>query len=106
MFFSALSWHKLVPDTNSQITESGMGKLASNDYAVTAMASDGSFLVSYLPSPRTITINLNQLKPKSLSAQWFNPLTGKMLPGNKISGKGRQKFQPPSQPHDWVLLIK
>ncbi|RYZ34545.1 MAG: DUF4038 domain-containing protein [Sphingobacteriales bacterium] len=104
-FFSSLSWYKLVPDTSRQIAVSGMGEVASNDYAVTAISSDRSFLVSYLPSSRAISINLSQLKPRRLFAQWFNPLSGERLPKNKIYGKGIQKFQAPALSNDWVLLI-
>ncbi|TCD01362.1 apiosidase-like domain-containing protein [Pedobacter psychroterrae] len=105
-FFSALKWEKLVPDTNKHIAVSGNGDFASNNYSTTAIANDGSFSVSYLPSPITLEIDLGKYMRGSLVATWFNPISGLKGKAEKIDKRGLKMFSPPAGQHDWVLLVQ
>jgi hypothetical protein len=103
--FSAVKWEKLVPDSNKTIAVSGNGNFAANNYSTTAIANDGSFSVSYLPGPRTLSIDLRKYKAGRLTASWFDPATGIMQQKDKITFKGVGNFTPPAGSHDWVLMI-
>ncbi|HKG06209.1 MAG TPA: DUF4038 domain-containing protein [Pedobacter sp.] len=104
--FNSFQWEKLVPDTNNIIALSGNGTFASNNYATTAMANNGSFSISYMPDPRTLSIDLNRYKSKRPAISWFDPSTGQTTKGKPITGKGVQEFSPPQGLHDWVMIIR
>ena len=96
-------WWKLVPDTNNIVAVEGRGLYGTNDYAVTACADDGSFALSYLPTKRTLTLDLAQLSGGRVVAAWFNPRTGESTPIGEFTDKKRRAFEPPSE-GDWVLV--
>jgi hypothetical protein len=105
-FFTALKWEKLVPDSTNSIVLSGMGEFGKNDLATTAIANDGSFSVSYMPSPRTLKINLSKYSSKKLTATWVDPSTGKRQPKQAFNFETVKSFTPPAGNHDWLLLIE
>ncbi len=97
-------WWKLLPDARNVVTVEGRGTFATNDYAVTALANDGSFALSYLPTRRTLTIDLAKLSGERIVASWFNPRTGEATRLGEFTGKIRRDFDPPSN-GDWVLAL-
>lgn len=97
-------WWKLVPDVQNQVAVEGRGAFATNDYAVTALAEDGSFALSYLPSKRTLTLDLARLSGERLVAMWFNPRTGESTRIGEFTDKKRRTFEPPGD-GDWVLVL-
>jgi hypothetical protein len=103
-FFTSLAWEKLVPDTTSRLVQSGAGQYASNDYVTTALASDSSFAVSYLPSKRSITVHLSHLKGRRKKATWFNPRTGQSSHIGNYASERATFNSPDSQ--DWLLVIE
>ena len=98
------AWWKLVPDVNNVVAVEGRGGFATNDYAVTALANDGSFALSYLPTKRALTIDLSRIFGPRLNASWFNPRTGESTPIGEITEKKRRVFEPPGD-GDWVLVL-
>ncbi|MGV8877456.1 MAG: DUF4038 domain-containing protein [Sphingobacteriaceae bacterium] len=103
--FSALQWEKLVPDTGKKVAISGNGEFANNNYSTTAISNDNRFSVSYLPSPRTLSIDLAQIKGKSLTAKWHDPIEGKEIDIKEPLEHNITSFTPPPGNHDWVLVI-
>ena len=97
-------WWKLMPDVNNVVAVEGRGAFATNDYAVTALANDGSFALSYLPTKRTLTIDLSKLSGAKVDASWFNPRTGETTSAGGITAKKRHDFEPPAD-GDWVLTL-
>ena len=97
-------WWKLVPDVNNTVAVEGRGTFATNDYAVTALADDGSFAFSYLPTKRTLTLDLTKLSGERVVATWFNPRTGESTPIGEFTDKQRHAFEPPDD-GDWVLVV-
>lgn len=73
-------------------------------HAVTALADDGSFALSYLPSPRPLTVDLGRLAGERVQAAWFNPRTGETTTIDETPGKTRRTFTPPGE-GDWVLVL-
>ena len=98
-------WWKLVPDTNNVVAVEGRGPFAANDYAVTALAADGSFSISYLPTKRRLVIDLGRLVGARLTASWFNPRTGELTHVGEFTEKPKQPFEPTAE-GDWVLLVE
>ena len=89
---------------NSIVTIGGRGPFATNDYAVTALADDGSFALTYLPSKRAVIIYLTKVSGERVVASWFNPRTGETTRTAEFTDKKRHTFEPPSD-GDWVLVL-
>ena len=98
-------WWKLVPDVNNVVAVEGRGAFATNDYAVTALADDGSFAMSYLPTKRALTVDLSKVSGAKVAASWFDPRSGKSTFIGTFADKKRQVFQPAGE-GDWVLLLE
>jgi hypothetical protein len=98
-------WWKLVPDINNVVAVEGRGAFATNDYAVTALADDGSFALSYLPSKRALVIDLTKLSGARVVAAWFSPRTGETTRLGEFTEKTRHAFEPHAD-GDWVLLLE
>lgn len=98
-------WWKLIPDVNNVVAVDGRGAFATNDYAVTALAADGSFALSYLPTKRALTIDLSKVSGSHVAASWFIPRTGETSRIGEFTDKGRQSFEPPGD-GDWVLVLE
>ena len=114
--FQSHSWWKLVPDDSHLVVTSGygtfdaIGRIDDNDYATVAMASDSSFMIAYLPSVRTVTVNMSKFAGPVV-ARWFDPSNGsyETITGSPFSNSGPRQFTPPATNSDgdgdWVLVI-
>lgn len=100
----SLPWWRLVPDLQNTVAVDGRGRFGSNDYAVTALADNGAFALSYLPSKRALTIDLTKLSGGRVAASWFNPRTGETSRIAEFTEKKVQTFEPPAD-GDWVLVL-
>ena len=130
-FFSSLPWQDLVPDQQHTTLTGGYGtfgsdeihldkdgldtsyavRVSQSDYATAARTPDGAVVVIYVPTPRTMTVNMAEQRGPT-TAQWFDPTNGeyKVIPGGPFPNFGSRQFTPPKQNHaregDWVLLLK
>jgi hypothetical protein len=106
-FFRTLPWQNLVPDQSHTILTDGFGAYNSegdvlaNAYATAAATADGSLVVVYVPTARTIRVDRSQLKA-GLAAEWFDPTNGERR-------RASEPFTTPGKnsagDEDWVLLI-
>jgi Putative collagen-binding domain of a collagenase len=116
-FFSTLPWQDLVPDQDHSVLTAGLGNYGNlqtpvsiSDYATASKTPDGSYVVLYMPTVRTITVNMASLKGSAV-AKWFDPTNGTYtsISGQALPNKGTQQFTPPGSNHDgdgdWVLLL-
>ncbi len=116
-FFAALPWQDLVPDQDHSVLTAGYGtygtlqtRVSQSDYSTAAKAPDGSLAVVYMPTARTITINMGVLRG-STRARWFDPTSGAYqdVPGNPFVNSGNHRFTPTGKNRDgegdWVLLL-
>lgn len=105
--FESRPWWLLAPDQGHRFVSAGHGIIATNDYAVAALATDGSFGIAYLPSPRTLTVDLTRLTGSRVRAWWFNPATGHASPIAKVAKESTCTFTPPAREEDadWVLVV-
>jgi hypothetical protein len=103
LFESRPRW-KLLPDLRNVVAIDGRGTFAANDYAVTALADDGSFAIAYLPTRRALTVDLTKLSGETVNAWWFNPRTGETACDGAFREKKPRGFEPPAE-GDWVLVL-
>jgi hypothetical protein len=71
-------------------------------------ASDGSYAFVYLPTNRSVTVNLTKLSGTTIRASWFDPQTGITQPIGEFA-KGTQTsrtFTPPASLRDSVLILE
>lgn len=116
-FFDSLPWWNLVPDQSHTVVTAGLGsygtiqtRVSWSDFCTAARTPDGSIVVVYMPTARTITVNMASLKAPA-AARWFDPTNGTYttIPGGPFANTGTRQFTPPGDNShgetDWVLLL-
>jgi hypothetical protein len=109
--FRPRAWQLLVPDWNHTVLTAGYGTWGALDYAAAARASNGSLIVAYLPSARTVTVDMSRLAG-TLSASWYDPTNGALstIAGSPFSNIGSRQFSPPGSNSagavDWILVLE
>lgn len=117
-FFSSLPWQDLIPDQDHSVVTAGLGsygniktRTSQSDYCVASKTSDGAVVLAYMPTVRTITVNMASLRASAL-ARWFDPTSGtySTIPGGPFVNRGTRQFTPPEKNRegegDWVLLLQ
>jgi hypothetical protein len=108
--FSKLPWYRLVPDQKHQVVTSGYGTFGTLDYVTAAATPDGTLAIAYMPTARTISVDMAKLAGAT-RAQWFDPTTGRYsdISGSPFAHSGMRSFTPPAQnasgDTDWVLVL-
>ena len=102
--FRSRRWFDLVPDQDHKVVTGGLGEFWGFDYLTAGRTSDGSTVVAYMPSARTITVDMTKLAGAQASAWWFDPCTGKATSAGTFPTTGTRQFTPPAQ-QDWVLVL-
>jgi len=109
---SAYAWWTLVPDSSHTLLTSGFSSSDPFDVAAAAKAKDSSFALIYVPSARTVTVDLTQIAGSSIAARWFDPSAGTFAPvgGSPFLTSGPRSFPTPgsnaSAATDWVLVLE
>jgi len=105
--FSMRAWYRLVPDLDGTVMTRGAGD--GVDYATTARASDGSLVIAYIPTQRTVSIDMAQLAGPVM-ARWFDPTNGKYAAIAALANSGSRDFTTPGNNAighgDWVLVLE
>ena len=94
-FFRALPWADLVPDWERRIVTAGLGEARGLDRVTAAATPDGRLAVAYLPVPRPLTLDAGALAGPNLRVDWFEPATGRRLPGGTLAATGSVTLTPP-----------
>jgi hypothetical protein len=88
-----------------------LGNVGSNTFVSAACSSDGRLAIAYLPSARTITVDMSKLAGPA-TAQWYDPTNGTYSPisASPLSNVGTKLFHPPDRnaagDGDWVLVLE
>jgi hypothetical protein len=88
-----------------------LSSVSGNTYAATGRSADGTLVMTYLPSTRTITVDMSKLAGPA-SARWFDPTDGSYsaIAGSPFANIGSRQFQPPARnaagDGDWVLVLE
>ena len=116
-FINSIPWHTMQPDWMHSFFPSGRGNFnagtgpGGEDYATGAFASDGTLGVLYLPTYRTVSVNLNRFNGP-VAARWFDPTTGLYVDVKKeMKNTGVVYLEPPAKLNgggfdDWVLMVR
>lgn len=102
--FRSRRWFDLVPDQDHKVITDGLGEFWGSDYLEAARTSDGSTIIAYMPTERTITVDMTKLPKGQAKAWWFDPRTGKASVAGTYPAEGTRQFTPPA-PGDWVLVL-
>jgi hypothetical protein len=87
------------------------GSIMTNTYVTAARTSDGSLVIAYMPTIRTITVDMSKLASVT-TARWFDPTNGTYLAinGSPFANVGDGHFTPPGNnsagDSDWVLVLE
>jgi uncharacterized protein DUF4038/collagenase-like protein with putative collagen-binding domain len=90
---------------------SAVGSITTNTCATTARTSDGSLVMVYMPSIRTVTVDMSKLAALTM-ASWYDPTNGEYAPvgGSPFANTGSRQLTPPgnnsSGDGDWVLVLE
>jgi hypothetical protein len=89
----------------------GFGSITTNTYATSARTSDGSLVMTYLPTIRTVMVDMSKLAGLT-TARWFDPTNGTYVAinGSPFPNAGNRRFTPPGNNStadgDWVLVLE
>lgn len=72
---SAIDWFSLVPDTAHALLTSGYGTPGASDFAPAAMDAGGTLGLIYMPSNRTMSVDMSQFSG-TVTCRWFDPTDG------------------------------
>lgn len=102
--FTSRPWFHLVPDQKHEVVTSGLGEFRGLDYLAAARTYDGGTVIAYMPTARTITVDLSRICGKVAQAWWFDPRTGQAQCAGEFATEGLREFAPPEE-DDWVLVL-
>jgi hypothetical protein len=102
--FTSRAWYELIPDQKHEVVTAGLGEFHGLDYLAAARTADGTAVIAYLPTRRTVTVNMAKIYGNLAQAWWFDPRTGKPTSAGTFSTRGLREFAPPGE-GDWVLVL-
>jgi uncharacterized protein DUF4038/collagenase-like protein with putative collagen-binding domain len=88
-----------------------LSTVTANSYAPAARTSDGWLVIAYLPSIRTVTVDMSKLAGPAI-ARWYDPANGDYIAANSsaYTNTGSEEFTPPGNNSagdgDWVLILE
>jgi chitodextrinase len=115
--FESRPWYGLIPDQTHTVVTAGNGNFAdngslgANNYLAAARTPDGALVMAYMPTVRTIGVDLSQLAGP-VTARWYDPSNGTFaaIAGSPFSNAGTRQFRPPGAnadgDGDWVLVLE
>jgi hypothetical protein len=102
--FTSRPWQDLVPDQNHVAVTAGLGSWGSTDYVAAARAATGATIMAFLPTSRTVTVDLRQISGSQAKCWWLNPSNGQTSLIGSFGTTGSRTFTPPGN-GDWLLVI-
>jgi hypothetical protein len=120
--FGPRAWHKLVPDQQHKVVTAGYGTfddtttdgnryVMTSDYVTAGRTPDGTLVMAYLPSLRTVKVDMAQLAGPA-TARWYDPSCGTYtaVDGSPLPNSGKRDFTPLGKNKDgdgdWVLVLE
>jgi Protein of unknown function (DUF4038)/Putative collagen-binding domain of a collagenase len=109
--FGPRAWYDLVPDQDHTVVTSGFGTFGSDDYVTAARTPDGKLVMAYVPSARTLTVDMSKLSG-TVTAKWYDPTAGTFtdISGSPFANAGSHNFTTPGNNSggdgDWVLVLE
>lgn len=118
-FLSGYTWQNLSPDDAHAVLTTGYGtkvsgadgSIYSNDYAPCAWITDGSLALIYMPTNRTMTVDMSKFKGLA-TCRWFDPTDGSYTTdaASPHANTGTHDFSRSASNSasgsDWVLVLE
>ncbi len=106
--FAPLTWHALVPDQTHSVVTAGFGTMTTtghvddSDYVTAARTPDGSLVMAYMPTSRTLTVDMTQLRGAA-RAQFYDPSSGTYaaVAGSPLANTGKPYVHPARAERGW-----
>lgn len=78
------------------------------DHCQATRCSTGAWAMVYIPTGKTVTVDLDKLAGDKLTASWVIPRSGEVKVIGPIERKGKKQFKPPmaGEREDWVLVLE
>lgn len=102
--FRSRPWYDLVPDQDHTVVTDGLGEFNGMDYLAAGRTPDGKTVIAYVPSRRTITVDMSKLAGQRARGWWFDPRSGQATEAGEFLTTGQQQLTPPAE-GDWVLVL-
>ncbi len=106
-FFRENPWGANLANDEHGAIVSGHG--GDDDKATGILASDGSWFYAYLPTGRTVGIDMSKLSMNPVTAKWYDPTNGNYQNIGDYPNSGTRNFSTPgnnaSGYSDWVLVL-
>jgi hypothetical protein len=102
--FRSRSWQTLVPDFDNRIIISGYGIWETKDHVSCVLTSDENTMIAYLPSKRSIEVDMSKINGSKARCWWYNPSDGRATEIGIFSTSGKKTFTP-GFVGDWVLVV-
>jgi hypothetical protein len=102
--FRSRRWYELVPDEKHKVVTRGLGEFRGLDYLAAARTVDGSTVIAYLPTSRTIAVDMTRISGNRARAWWFDPRSGSGSDAGDFATQGLRELTPPGT-GDWVLVL-
>ncbi|NBB20457.1 DUF4038 domain-containing protein [Runella sp. CRIBMP] len=102
---NGLPWYLFRPDTTSNLLVEGRGTYGSDDYGVVSILPNNRMAMIYLPSSRTIKVNVEKINGSNIRALWISPRTNNRFIGGYFKPQGVRELIPPTLDEDWLLLL-
>lgn len=105
------AWYNLVPDSGHTTLTAGYGTLGNANYAACARVADGSLVAIYMPSNRTMTVDMTKLSG-TVTARWFDPTNSSYTAdaASPLANTGTHDFSRSATNSagaaDWVLVLE
>jgi hypothetical protein len=102
--FRSRRWFDLIPDQKHEVVIAGIGEFLGNDYLAAGRTLDGSTVIAYMPTKRTIKVDMSKVSGAQAVAWWFDPRSGRATEAGAFPTTGILEFTPPAE-GDWVLVL-
>ncbi|AYQ32443.1 DUF4038 domain-containing protein [Runella sp. SP2] len=103
--FSGLPWYLFRPDTTDEVLVEGRGTYGNDDYSVVSVLPNNRMAAIYIPTSRTLKVNVGKINGTNIRALWINPQTNKRFIGGYFKPQGIRELTPPTLDEDWLLLL-
>jgi hypothetical protein len=102
VFLGLSEWWYLVPDQS--IFADG-GRTQGQILNLAARHKDGKWVMVYLGSRTSFSINMDKIAAAKVNARWIDPKTGNSTAAGSFLNKGTQSFSTPEGWQDAILIV-
>lgn len=98
-----IPWEYMYPETSPKLLPDSLDQKEIGIFSL----SNQRMAMLYIPTSRTVRIDLGQLNGKEFSAVWYSPRTGKRWTGGDFTTSKDALINPPDPQTgwDWILLV-